>query len=154
MLKHEDYMRMALEQAKLAAVAGDVPVGALIVRSGRIIARAGNAREQMGLATAHAEILAIEAACRVLGSRRLTDCTMYVSLEPCPMCAGAIVAAGISRLVFGCSDSIWGGAGSIFNIVEHPLAPSRPEVLAGICEEECQSILKEFFRRRRQEPKA
>ena len=143
-------MRRALALAAVAAEVGDVPVGALIVKAGQIIAEAGNAREQKGQATAHAEILAIEKACRVLGSRRLKGCTLYVTLEPCPMCAGAIVAAGVSGLVFGCSDSLWGGAGSIFNIVEHPLAPNKPEVLAGICEEECRKQLQDFFRQRRQ----
>lgn len=145
-MKHADYMKIAINLAEQAKKLGDVPVGALIVKDNRIIAQSFNRREANRNATAHAEILAINAACEKLGRRRLNDCTLYVTMEPCPMCSGAIVLAQLKTLVYGCGDSIWGGAGSVFNIVEHPSANYKTEVIAGICEKECKKQIRDFFR--------
>ncbi len=149
-MRHRDYIRLAMELAAQAAQNGDVPVGALVVRDGEIVGEGFNRRESEQNATAHAEIIAINAACERLGRWRLNDCTLYVTMEPCPMCAGAIVLARIERLVFGCNDSNWGGCGSVFNIAEHPALNHTTEVIGGICEEECSKQVQEFFRRRRQ----
>ena len=150
-MKHKDYMKIAMELAAEAEKRGDVPVGALVVKDGEIISRSFNCRESANSATAHAEILAIDAACRKLGRRRLNDCVLYVTLEPCPMCAGAVALAGFKTLVFGCGDSLWGGSGSVFNIVEHPATNGKTEVIAGIMEKECKEQLQAFFQKRRQE---
>ncbi|MGI5824607.1 MAG: tRNA adenosine(34) deaminase TadA [Bacillota bacterium] len=148
-MKHRDYMYKAIAMANQAAANGDVPVGALIVQNGEIICQNYNRREAEQSATAHAEILVIEEACRKLKRRRLNDCALYVTMEPCPMCAGAIALAQLKTLVFGCYDSLWGGAGSIFNIVEHPNTNHKTEVLAGICAEECKEQVQQFFRSKR-----
>ena len=148
-MKHADYMKIAMELAEEAKKLGDVPVGALIVKDDEIIAKTFNRREADQNATAHAEILAITEACEKLGRWRLNDCTLYVTMEPCPMCSGAIVLARIRTLVYGCSDSIWGGAGSVFNITEHPSLNHQTEVIAGICEKECQKQVQDFFKSRR-----
>ena len=144
-LRHEDYMRRAMKLAAKAAEAGDVPVGALIVCDGEVIAESGNAREQLNSATAHAEVLAIEAACKKLGRRRLSGCTLYVTLEPCPMCAGAIINARIKRVVFGASDPKAGSCGSVVNLFDKPYN-HKPEVVSGVLEAECAQILTDFFR--------
>lgn len=141
---------MAMRLAEQAAVAGDVPVGALVVLDGKIIGRGFNRREAGQNATAHAEIIAINEACENLGRWRLNDCTLYVTMEPCPMCAGAIVLARMKTLVFGCNDSNWGGCGSVFNIAQHPKLNHNMEVIGGICEEECRQQVRDFFQRRRQ----
>ena len=143
-----DFMRMALEEAEIAYGLGEVPVGAVIVRDGAVIARGHNTRETAFSAIGHAEISAIEEACRALRGWRLEDCTLYVTLEPCPMCAGAIVNARIPRVVFGASDASMGAMGSVIRITRYPL-PSRPSVLSGILEEECGALLSRFFRERR-----
>lgn len=144
----ERYMRMALEEATRAAEMGEVPVGAVIVRGGEVIATAGNRRENDRRATAHAELLAIEAACEKAGSWRLHDCVLYVTLEPCPMCAGAIVNARVGRVVFGCKDARAGAMGSVLNLPSYPLN-HRPLLTVGVCEEECRAVLRKFFEARR-----
>ena len=144
----ESFMRLALQQAARAAEMGEVPVGAVIVRNGEVIASAGNRRECDHRATAHAELLAIEQACAQIGSWRLHDCTLYVTLEPCPMCAGAIVNARVHRVVFGCKDALAGAMGSVLNMPSYPLN-HRPRVTVGVCEKECREILQNFFIRRR-----
>ena len=144
---HEEYMQKALELAKMAAEQDEVPVGALIVRNGEIIASAYNTREKDKNALYHAEIKAIDEACRVLGGWRLVGCTMYVTLEPCPMCAGAIVNSRIERVVYGAYDEKAGAFGTMLNLTEYPLF--KPTVEGGVLKEECSSILTEFFKKKR-----
>ena len=145
-----EFMREALELARLAADMGEIPVGALVVdsNSGEVIARAHNLRENNKLATAHAEILAIEAACRKRGGWRLNGCTLYVTLEPCPMCAGAIVNSRIDRVVWGADDMVAGCCGSVINFNSYPFNHSFATT-SGVCEEECKAVLKEFFQTKR-----
>lgn len=147
-----EYMRMALEKAREAASRGEIPVGAVIVRGGEIICFASNECEQRHDPTAHAEILAIRQACGRLESADLSGCELYVTLEPCPMCAGAIVSGGLSKLVFGSYDSQYGACGSVWNITAHPYA-SDMEVYGGIMESECTRVLKDFFSEIRQKKK-
>ncbi|SEG02859.1 tRNA(adenine34) deaminase [Caloramator fervidus] len=142
-------MRIALKEAEKSLLVDEVPVGAIIVKDGKIIARAHNLRETLKDATAHAEILAINEACRVLGGWRLIDCIMYVTLEPCPMCAGAIVNSRIKTLVFGASDPKSGACGSIYNIVNDERLNHRVEVIGGVLRQECGDILKNFFKNKR-----
>ena len=144
----ERYMREAIAEAKAAAALGEVPVGAVIVRDGEIIARAGNRRESAKLATAHAELLAIEEACRTLGGWRLPRCTLYVTLEPCPMCAGAIVNSRIERVVFGAADPKAGAFSGVLDLNSFPLN-HHPEVVHGVLGAECGALLSEFFAIRR-----
>ena len=143
------YMRCALEEAREAASAGEVPVGALIVRSGEIVARAANRTVRDQDPTAHAELLAIRAAATALGSWRLEGCILYVTLEPCAMCAGAIVLARIEKLVFGAWDEKAGMAGSVGDLVRHPRLNHRPEVSGGLLAEESGALLRDFFAARR-----
>jgi len=143
------YMRLALDDAREGARAGEVPVGAVVVRAGEVIARAANRTVRDQDPTAHAEILAIRAAATVLGSWRLDDCTLYVTLEPCAMCAGAIVLARLDRLVFGAWDEKAGMAGSVGDLVRHPRLNHRPEVRSGVLAEESAGLLREFFAGRR-----
>ena len=145
-----EFMREALELARLAADMGEIPVGALVVdsNSGEVIARAHNLRENNKLATAHAEILAIEEACRKRGGWRLNGCTLYVTLEPCPMCAGAIVNSRIDRVVFGAYDARAGAFGSVTNLTELPLN-HKPQIVGGVLADECAGILREYFRAKR-----
>ncbi len=143
------FMELAIEEAKKAYILDEVPVGAVIVRDGRIIASAHNSREIMKDATSHAEIIAIREACRTLGGWRLMDCDMYVTLEPCPMCAGAMVNARIRRIVFGAFDLRAGACGSIMNIAEDSRLNHRIEVVSGVLEEECRKLLQDFFREKR-----
>ena len=143
------FMDLALEEARQAAREGEIPVGAVLVRKGQVVARDHNRREQDRDATAHAELLAIRKACEKLGRWRLTDCTLYVTLEPCPMCAGAIWNARIGRLVYGAWDSAAGACGSQFNLPAHPSLNFRTEVTAGVLEEECRKILQDFLKARR-----
>lgn len=138
------YMKRAIELAKKAAEIGEVPIGAVIVKNGEIIAEAYNLRETQKLATAHAELDAIEAACKKLGGWRLFGCTLYVTLEPCAMCAGAIVNARIDRVVYGASDIRFGACGSLFNINSYPLNHAFL-ITSGVCEEECKNMLSDFF---------
>jgi tRNA(adenine34) deaminase len=142
-------MGFALDDARGAAEAGDVPVGAVIVREGAPIARASNRTVRDQDPTAHAELLAIRAASSALGQWRLDDCTLYVTLEPCAMCAGAIVLARVARVVFGAWDDKAGMAGSVGDLLRHPRLNHRPEVLAGVSAAECAALLTTFFRTRR-----
>src|SRR5471032_861719 len=142
-------MRLALDEAEDAGEAGEVPVGAVIVRNGEVIARARNAGFSSADATAHAELLVIQAACAVLGDARLTGCTLYVTLEPCAMCAGAIVLSRLDRVVFGAWDPKAGMAGSVSDLLRNPGLNHRPEVQGGILEAECGEILSDFFREKR-----
>jgi len=147
----EKYMREAMELAKAAEEIDEVPVGALIVRDGRVIARAFNTRESSKCATHHAEILAIEEACRTLGGWRLPGTTLYVTMEPCAMCAGAIVNARIPRVVFGTEDIRFGAFGSLLNLAELPLN-HKPELRPGVLAEENRNILSAYFKRKRKNP--
>lgn len=149
MNRDEQFMAQALTLAQQAAVLGEVPVGALIVRHGQILAAAHNQREQLQDATAHAEMLAIRQACALLGGWRLGAATIYVTLEPCPMCAGALIQARIERLVFGAADPKAGSAGSLYDLVRDRRFNHRLEVTAGVLEAECAALLQDFFRQRR-----
>lgn len=141
----EDYMNDALLLAQEAAAEGEVPVGAVVVRDGVIIGTGRNRREQCGNALAHAELEAIDAACKYLGGWQLVGCTLYVTLEPCPMCAGAIINSRIERVVQGTRNPKAGSCGSIINLFELRYN-HHPEVMTGVCEESCSGLLKEFFR--------
>ena len=142
------YMQQALELAKRGADLGEVPVGALVVKDGQVIARAHNERELLPDATAHAEVLAIRRACAALGTNRLSGCTLYVTLEPCPMCAGALVNARIDRVVFGAYDARGGACGSMLRIQKYPLY-FMPAFEGGVMAEECAAVLTEFFAKKR-----
>ena len=144
----ECFMAQAIDLAREAEERDEVPVGALIVHGGEVIATASNTREGSKCATHHAEILAIEEACRTLGGWRLPDCTLYVTLEPCPMCAGAIVNARIDRVVFGAYDPKGGAFGSVFNLNEYPLN-HKPQLVGGVLEEACRTQLTAYFRGKR-----
>ncbi len=144
------HMDVALEEARLAAVRGEVPVGAVVVAAhGHILARAGNRTRELNDPSAHAEMLAIRAACAALGSERLTGCDLYVTLEPCPMCAGVISFARIRRLYFGASDPKGGGVEHGPRVFSHPTCHHQPEIYSGIAEREAGAILKAFFAERR-----
>jgi tRNA(adenine34) deaminase len=145
----ERWMTLALESAREAAMAGEVPVGAVIVRGGTLLALASNRTIRDQDPTAHAEAIVIREAAASLGSWRLEGCTVYVTLEPCAMCAGAMVLARLERVVFGAWDEKAGMAGSIADLLRHPKLNHRPEVLAGVCAEESRKLLTEFFRARR-----
>ena len=145
----ESYMREALKQAYKAQAADEVPCGAIIVRDGSIIARAWNQVEMLKDATAHAEMLAITQAEAAVGDWRLTDCDLYVTKEPCPMCAGAIVHARLRRVIFGCPDPKCGGAGGMITLLQMPQLNHRCVITSGILQEECAGILRDFFRSRR-----
>jgi len=143
-------MRLALEQAVLTAASADVPVGAVVVNAdGELLGVGCNARELTGDPTAHAEVLALRAAAAVLGTWRLTGCTLVVTLEPCTMCAGALVLARISRLVFGATDAKGGAVGSLWDVVRDRRLNHRPEVVGGVLADECGSLLRAFFEGRR-----
>ena len=144
------WMRIALDEARRAGDAGEVPVGAALVRGDELIAVASNRSVRDHDATAHAELLALRQAAQLIGDARLTACTLYVTLEPCAMCAGAIVLSRVDRLVFGAWDSKAGMAGSIGDLVRHPRLNHRAEVLAGLLAEECGEALTRFFQARRQ----
>jgi tRNA(adenine34) deaminase len=146
---HEDSMALAIEQARQAEAHGDVPIGAAILRAGEVLAAAGNERELRRDPTAHAEILAIRAAAEALGGWRLPDTTLYVTLEPCAMCAGAIVLARIPTVVFGAPDPKAGAAGSVLDVLAEPALNHRPELIGGIREPECAALLRDFFAARR-----
>ena len=148
MEQDELYMKEALALAERAREDDEVPVGAIIVRDGEIIARAYNRRQTDKCATAHAEILAIEEACRALGGWRLPRAVMYVTLEPCPMCAGALINARVDKVVYGASDIRFGALGSLFNLSEMPLN-HKLSVLGGVLGEECKNILSDYFKRKR-----
>jgi tRNA(adenine34) deaminase len=145
----ERWMSVALEAASAAAMDGDVPVGAIVVRDDAILTRASNRTVRDQDPTAHAELLAIRAAAQALGSWHLGGCTLYVTLEPCAMCAGAIVLSRLDRVVFGAWDDKAGMAGSVGDILRHPRLNHRPEVLGGVGENECGELLHAFFTERR-----
>ena len=142
-------MAEALAEARLAAAEGEVPIGAVVVCAGRLVGRGRNARERLHDPTAHAEILALQEAARALGRWRLTGATIYATLEPCPMCAGALVNARIDRLVYAVPDPKAGAAGSLFDVPRDPRLNHRVEVATGVLAAECSAVLKEFFRARR-----
>ncbi|MCK9217219.1 MAG: tRNA adenosine(34) deaminase TadA [Firmicutes bacterium] len=146
---HEKYMALALEEAKKAEKLDEVPVGAVIVRDGIIISKAHNIKEYAKDATAHAELLAIRKACKALEAWRLIGCEMYVTLEPCLMCSGAILLSRIEKLYIGASDPKTGAAGSVLNVFEDYWFHHRCEVEIGILGKECSKILKDFFREKR-----
>lgn len=145
----EYFMREALRQALKAGKADEVPVGAVIVHAGKVIARAHNQVELLKDATAHAEMLALTQAEAVVGDWRLTDCDLYVTKEPCAMCAGALVHTRVSRVIFGCADPVAGAAGSVINLLQMPTLNHRCDIAAGVLENECAAILRDFFRERR-----
>ena len=147
-------MREALAGASSAGAAGEVPVGAIVVRDGAVIGRGANRTVRDQQATAHAEVLALREASARLGAWRLDGCTLYVTLEPCAMCAGAIVLARVDRVVFGAWDDKAGMAGSVEDLLRHPRLNHRPQVLGGVLEAECGAQLREFFRGRRGAPSA
>ena len=148
-MKHEDWMRLALDQAKLAFDQDEVPIGAVIIYNNEILATAHNEKEKNQDPTAHAEIVAIRRATAKLKHWRLEDATLYVTLEPCPMCAGAIIQSRLKHLVYGANDLKGGAVESVVNILNHNLWNHRVEVTAGILEEECAQLLKDFFRKKR-----
>jgi len=145
----ETFMAEALAEARLAAAEGEVPIGAVVVVDGRIVGRGRNARERLNDPTAHAEILALHEASKELGRWRLSGATMYATLEPCPMCAGALVNARIDRLVYGVADPKAGAVDTLFDLVRDPRLNHRVRVESGILAEECGEILRQFFRERR-----
>jgi tRNA(adenine34) deaminase len=145
----ERFMAMAIDRARASAGHGDVPIGALVARRGEPLAAAGNERELRRDPTAHAELLAIRAAAEALGGWRLPETTLYVTLEPCAMCAGAIVLARIPTVVFGAADPKAGAAGSVLDVLCEPALNHRPRVAGGLLEDECAALLREFFGARR-----
>ena len=149
-MEHNIFMEQAISLAKEAYKLGEVPVGALVVDSatGEVLAKAYNLREKNKMATAHAEILAIEKACEKRGSWRLSGCTLYVTLEPCPMCAGALINSRIDRVVYGTSDALAGCCGSLINFNFYPFNHSF-DIIAGVCEDECRKLIRDFFEERR-----
>jgi len=153
MEEHDDsyFMNLALKEARRAAEEDEIPVGAVIVHEGKILGRAHNQREKLHDPTAHAEMIAITQAAEALGRWRLNGCTLYVTVEPCPMCAGAIVLARIERLVFGAEDPKGGACGSLYNIPEDRRLNHRVKVEKKVLEEKCRAVLQEFFSRMREE---
>jgi tRNA(adenine34) deaminase len=145
----EMWMSLALTEARQAAAEGEVPVGAVVVAGGRVLARARNGRERLDDPTAHAEVLALRAAARSLGRWRLTGCTLYVTLEPCFMCAGALVNARVDRVVFAAKDPKAGAAGSLADVLADQRLNHQPQVAGGVLEAACGELLREFFRSRR-----
>ena len=145
----EYFMREALRQALKAGKADEVPVGAVIVRAGKVIARAHNQVELLKDATAHAEMLALTQAEAAVDDWRLIDCDLYVTKEPCAMCAGALVHTRVRRVIFGCADPAAGAAGSVINLLQMPTLNHRCDIAAGVLQDECAGILKDFFRERR-----
>ena len=152
MTRDEQFMRLALAEAQKAAENGEVPVGCVIVYKDQVIAAGRNRREKGKSALAHAEIAAIRRACRVLGGWRLWECELYVTLEPCPMCAGAILNARIPRVVYGAADEKAGAMGSVFDLFSFPLN-HKPTVVSGVCAEESKALLQAFFEKLRKRPK-
>lgn len=155
MLDDEYYMQLALTEAKKAYSMGEIPIGAVLVNNedGTIVSAGCNMRERKRDATAHAEMEAIRSACQRLGRWRLSGSTLYVTIEPCAMCAGALVNSRIDRLVYGSTESKFGAVESVFNVVNHRLLNHRLSVTAGVLEDECRQLMKDFFRLRRQQNK-
>jgi tRNA(adenine34) deaminase len=148
-IKDEDFMKEALRLARKAYEADEVPIGAVVTRAGKIIARAYNQTELLKDATAHAEMLAVTQAEAAVGDWRLTDCDLYVTKEPCVMCAGALVHVRVRRVIFGCSDVRSGAAGSMINLLQHPALNHHCEIKAGVLQNACAEILQSFFREKR-----
>ncbi len=146
---HETYMQLAIEQAQAAAAIGEVPVGAVVLRDGEILAAAHNLRESAHDPTAHAELLAIRAAATAKGDWRLDDCTLYITLEPCPMCAGAILLARIPHVVYGATDPKAGAAESMFQLLTDARLNHRAELTTGVLAQQCGGMLTAFFRHQR-----
>ena len=146
------WMELALEQARLAAAAGEVPVGALVIKDGEIVGRGHNRNLLDNDPTAHAEIVALRQAAARLGNHRLNGCVMVATIEPCSMCAGALIHARIARLVYGASDPKAGAAGSVLQVINHPGLNHWMEVTAGVLAGKCSEILQNFFRQKRQQP--
>src|SRR6516164_134105 len=146
----EYFMREALRQARKAREAGEVPVGSVVVLAGKIIGRAHNQVELLKDATAHAEMLALTQAEAAVGDWRLTECDLYVTKEPCAMCAGALVHTRIRGVIFGCTDPVAGAAGSVINLLQMPTLNHRCEIISGVLQNECAAILQNFFRKRRE----
>jgi tRNA(adenine34) deaminase len=149
MATDEYFMQIALRYAEEAVRRGEIPIGAVLVKEGRLLAAGHNRREELNDATAHAEILVIREACRQLGGWRLPGSTLYVTLEPCPMCAGALVQARVERLVYGAADPKGGAAGTLYDIVRDQRLNHRLEVTAGVLADECALLLQRFFKARR-----
>ncbi|MGD0922134.1 MAG: tRNA adenosine(34) deaminase TadA [Terriglobia bacterium] len=147
--RDETFLRRALREAARGAEEGEVPVGAVVVQDGRVVARAHNRPIHLSDPSAHAEILALRRAARKLGNYRLTGCTLYVTIEPCAMCAGAIVHARVRRVVYGASDLKAGANGSALTVLNHPKLNHQVEVVTGVLAEECAAIVRDFFRGRR-----
>jgi tRNA(adenine34) deaminase len=149
---HSDYMRLALQEAKKAGQFDEVPVGAVLVsEAGEVLAAARNRTIELCDPTAHAEVIALREAAGKTRNYRLLNTTLYVTIEPCPMCMGALVHARVARLVFGAKDPKWGAAGSLYNVAQDRRLNHQVEVIAGICEPECRELVQEFFRRKRME---
>lgn len=153
MERDKRYMKMAIEEAKKAREIQEVPIGAVIVIDDKVISRAHNLRETEQRSIAHAELLAIDQACQKLGTWRLEDATLYVTLEPCPMCAGAIMLSRVKRVVYGAKDPKGGCAGTLMNLLEEERFNHQSEVVGGVLEEECGSMLSDFFRELRRKKK-
>lgn len=149
MKSDEYFMKLALDNARLSGLKGEVPVGAVIVRAGEVISNGFNGREFGKNALYHAELDAINNACKILGGWRLCDCEMYVSLEPCPMCTGAIINSRIKRVIFGAYDKKAGACGSVINLFDYPFN-HKPQVTGGILEQECAEVLSIFFKKLRE----
>ncbi len=147
---HEHYMRLALQEARQAAEEGEVPIGAIIVHGSQIVAAAHNQREQLRDPTAHAEMIAITQAAEALGSWRLVDCTLYVTLEPCPMCAGAIVQARIPWVVYAATDPKAGAVDTLYRLLNDARLNHQAQVVSGVLAQPCGAVLTDFFRRQRQ----
>lgn len=145
----EYFMAQAIEEAKKAYAMGEIPIGAVLVQDGTIISRHHNRREVDHDATAHAEVLVIREANAILDRWRLTGCTLYVTIEPCPMCAGAIINSRIDRVVYGASDYKGGAVESLFNVLTHPGLNHEPHIRAGVLAKECSQLMKDFFKERR-----
>ena len=144
-----EFMRAALEEARTAAERGEVPIGAILVREGKIIARAYNRTLTDNDPTAHAEMVAIRAAAQTVGNHRLNGTSLYVTVEPCAMCAGALIQARVARLIYGCAEQKGGAVRTCFQILDHPAVNHRVEVTSGILAEECVAVMQEFFAQRR-----
>jgi tRNA(adenine34) deaminase len=149
MTRDESCLQLAIDQARLAAEAGEVPVGAIVVFEGEVVGRGRNQVLATNDPTAHAEIVALRDAARHLNNYRLTGCELYTTLEPCSMCAGAIIHARIARLVYGAADPKAGAAGSVLEVINHPKLNHQLEIVAGVMAEECGELLRAFFRERR-----
>jgi tRNA(adenine34) deaminase len=145
------WMQLALEEAHAAAEQGEVPVGALVISNHQIVGRAGNRNLRDHDPTAHAEVVALRQAAQKLGNHRLTGCVLYATIEPCAMCAGAIIHSRIARLVYGARDIKAGAAGSILEVINHPRLNHKLEVVSGVLEDRCSEILQDFFRRKREQ---